>query len=304
MAGRILIISDTHLGRARHAARSAQDLAPLWRGMSHLILNGDIAEVHHPRHRAAAAREMVHLLDACERDDVHVTLLSGNHDPFISDHRHLELCNGEVFITHGDVVHPAVAPWSISAGRMKRVHAEAIRRLRHESSSHIEARLTASQLASHAEWDALEQQARLSALRGMLLRPWSIVEVVRYWRRFPRLVDAFASEYAPTARFIITGHTHRAGIWKRNERTILNTGCFGFPSRPHGVVISDDTLAFHRIIETSAGYELDRQPLATFQTARVSAESLQLPSAVNTRPLGGFESAEPIKRPAAKSFSS
>lgn len=291
MAGRILIISDTHLGRARHAARSARALAPLWRGMSHLILNGDIAEVHHPRHRAAAAREMMSLLDRCERDDVHVTLLSGNHDPFISDHRHLEICGGDVFITHGDVVHPAVAPWSISAGRMRRVHAEAIQKLRHESSSLLDARLTASQWASHAEWDSLEKQARLSALRGMLMRPWSVVEVLRYWRAFPRLVDAFAAEFAPKAKFIITGHTHHAGIWSRAERTIINTGCFGFPSRPHGVVIEGDRLSLHRIERTADGYALADSPLASFAVTPVAPDALQLPSAVNTRPEGARPSA-------------
>lgn len=286
MSGRILIISDTHLGRPRHAAKSAARLAPLWRGMSHLILNGDIAEVHHPNHRAQAAREVMDLLDRAERDGVNVTLLSGNHDPFISDHRHLELCRKEVFITHGDVVHPAVAPWSISAGRMKLVHAEAIDRLNRESSSRLEARLTASQLAAHAEWDALAEAARFSALRNMALRPWAGFEVLRYWRRFPRLAHEFAAEHAPQSRLVITGHTHRAGFWRIGSRTIINTGCFGFPSRPLGVVIEGDQLRLHEILRGQDGYELAPRALQSWPVTPVADESLRLPSAVKTRPPG------------------
>ena len=96
MPGRIVILSDTHLGRPSCGAQSARALRPLWQGASHLIVNGDVAEIHHPRHWGEAARETMHLLDLCEEDSVALTLLSGNHDPFISEVRHLHLADDQL----------------------------------------------------------------------------------------------------------------------------------------------------------------------------------------------------------------
>ena len=103
MSERIVIISDTHLGRPGGTARSAEALVPIWQNASELIINGDIAEIHHPAYRAAAAREVVQLQSLCEDHGTELTLISGNHDPYISDLRHLSLKNDRVFITHGDV---------------------------------------------------------------------------------------------------------------------------------------------------------------------------------------------------------
>ena len=95
---------------------SAVALRPLWAGASNLIINGDVAEVHHPEHWADAATQLLQLLDLCEKDGVALTLLSGNHDPFIGEVRHLHLANHQVFVTHGDALHPAIAPWSPALG--------------------------------------------------------------------------------------------------------------------------------------------------------------------------------------------
>lgn len=110
MKDRIVILSDTHMGRPEAVVRSPAELAPLWRGADSLVINGDVAEVHDPRHRVKAAGQVLELHDLCERDGVDLTLLSGNHDPYISDTRHLKLANGAVFVTHGDALHPSIAP--------------------------------------------------------------------------------------------------------------------------------------------------------------------------------------------------
>ena len=155
MPGRIVIISDLHLGRPRCAASSAAALRPLWDGASHLIVNGDAAEIHHPRHWPRAAREMLSLFDLCEADGVELTLLSGNHDPYITDLRHLHLADGLVFVTHGDVLHPAIAPWSPAAARMRQAHEAALAAMPPEARGELEARLSISQHASFTEWEEL-----------------------------------------------------------------------------------------------------------------------------------------------------
>jgi predicted phosphodiesterase len=277
--GRTVILSDLHLGRPRVGALSADALRPLWRGAAHLILNGDTAEVHHPSHWSVAARQTVRLFELSEQDGCELTLLSGNHDPFISDVRHLLLADGRVFVTHGDVLHPAIAPWSPAAGRLRRAHDDALRALPPESRGELAARLTACQHASYAEWrDAAEmrEEARRSTVAGMLMRPWALGRVVRYWHVIPSIAARFAAEHAPDARVVLIGHTHRAGAWRVGARVVLNTGSFGFPGRPYAVVIEAGSLAFVRIRRRGDAYELDAAPRWTCGLAAPRCAEAQL----------------------------
>jgi UDP-2,3-diacylglucosamine pyrophosphatase LpxH len=278
-----LIISDTHLGRPRWSARSAEALRPLWHGVQHLVLNGDLAEVHHPAHWTRAAREVMRLFDLCEEDGVALTLLSGNHDPFITDLRHLHLADGRVFVTHGDALHPAVAPWSPAAAQMREAHEAALAALPPAARGTLEARLGAAQLAAHAEWEALAEQAKHSRMRGMLIRPWAIWRVLKYWRIWPRLARDFLESHAPEARYMVVGHTHRAGIWRFGERTIINTGSFGFPGRPWAVRVDEASIRVNPITWRGGSYQLE--------AASLLHEPFPPPSAVNTRPGSGFPSA-------------
>ena len=261
---RIVILSDTHFGRPHSAAVSAAALRPLWAGASHLIINGDVAEIHHPHHWPTAARQVLHLFDLCDEDGVALTLLSGNHDPFISDLRHLHLCNGDVFVTHGDALHPAIAPWSPNATRLRQAHRQAIRLMDPQDRDELQSRLAAAQHASFTEWENLREQAAQSSLRAMLLRPWALLEVIQYWREYPQLAASFAREHAPHAKFIITGHTHRPGIWTIQDKTIINTGGYGFPGPPAVVVIEDDTLSVLRIGLRNGRYDFAAPVMARF----------------------------------------
>jgi len=283
-----VILSDLHLGRPG-GARSAESLRPLWSEAGHLVLNGDVAEIHHPRHRAAAARETLWLLERCEADGVDVTILSGNHDPFISDHRHLDLAGGQVLVTHGDVFHPAVAPWSPKARRMRDVNDEALSALHPETRHTLEARLAASQLAGHAEWADMEHQSAHSNLASMLLRPWSFAQVIAYWRAFPALAAAFARDHRPRATFVVTGHTHRAGAWTLDGRTVLNTGAFGRFLRPHGVIIASDSIQLRPIVLRSGRYAFADNRV--MQAALAPSNAPAPRSARNTRDVSGRLSA-------------
>jgi predicted phosphodiesterase len=268
MAGRILILSDLHLGRPHCAARSADALRPLWDGVDHLVINGDVAEVHHPNHWTTAARQTLRLFDLCETDGVELTLLSGNHDPFITDLRHLHLAGGVVFVTHGDVLHPAVSPWSPASARIRAVHESALAALGPEERQTLQARLSATQHAAYAEWadlDQLADEALHSTLFGMLIRPWALVKVIAYWRAFPRLAAHFIARHAPSARFAVLGHTHRSGVWFIDDRVIINTGSFGFPGTPRAVIVENGTLSVNRVHFRGGVYGLAPRPQRIFQ---------------------------------------
>lgn len=267
MARRIVILSDLHLGRRHCAARSADALRPLWDGAAHLIVNGDVAEVHHPRHWTVAARATLRLFDLCESDGVELTLLSGNHDPFITDLRHLHLAGELVFVTHGDVMHPAISPWSPASARMRAAHEAALAALEPEQRDKLESRLSATQHAAYAEWNDLQKladEARHSTVMGMFIRPWALVQVIAYWRAFPHLAAEFTARHAPKARFIVLGHTHRPGVWRIGDRIIINTGSFGFPGTARAVIIEDEALSVWRIRFRRCAYRLAARPHCVF----------------------------------------
>ncbi len=267
MSHRTIILSDLHLGRAHGAATSADALRPVWLGADRLVINGDVAEIHHPRHRAAAARKTLRLFDLCEEDGVELTLLSGNHDPFISDIRHLHMADGLILVTHGDVLHPAVAPWSPVAGRVRKASHRALATLTPDEREDLETRLRASQYASAFGWAdlaKLENESGRSNLFGMLIRPWAPIQVLLYWHVVPSLAAAFAERHAPDARYLVLGHTHHPGVWRIGPRVILNTGSFGFPGRPRAVIVDDGELSFVRILRRNGSYRLEDRPLTTW----------------------------------------
>ena len=252
-----VILSDLHLGRPGRGPRDAAAFRPLWQNAERLILNGDVAEIHHPDCWSRAARTLLALQDACEQDGVELVLLSGNHDPFLSDRRRLSLAENRILITHGDAMHPAVAPWSPAAARMRAAHEAALQSVPADEQHDLDIMLAASQHASFAEWNGPGARSAddphatpnpdPSPIRFLLSRPWVGFQILSFWRRFPSLAAGFLAAYAPDARFVVTGHTHRPGAWTIGSRVVINTGSFVLPHRPHAVLVHDDSIALHRI---------------------------------------------------------
>jgi len=273
---RVVILSDLHLGRQKFSAGSAEAVRPLWQGATRLILNGDTAEVHHPEHWSQAARQVLRLFDMCEEDGVELTLISGNHDPFLCDLRALTLAHGKVFVTHGDVFHPAVAPWSPRAARMREVFTQAMASLQRESRSELERHLEASQHASHAEWQVLAGQAAASSRWLLLLHPLLFAASMRYWYIYPHLAASFAAKHVPAAEFIITGHTHCSMISRVNGRTIINTGGFGMHRKPLAVVMERGEMRVHKYARDGKVFAMLPEPLRRYELpAPVAAEAPQ-----------------------------
>ncbi len=265
VAERVVILSDLHLGRRRHSAGSAEKLRPLWQGASQLILNGDTAEVHHKQQWSQAARQVLRLFDMCEADDVTLTLVSGNHDPFLSDVRALTLAGGEIFVTHGDAFHPAIAPWSPRAAHMHKVFKNAIATLDPESRGLLEHHLEAAQHASHAEWQVLADDTHRPSLLSMIVHPFAFAASMRWWHTYPKLAAAFVARHAPAARLVVTGHTHYSSVRTVGNVTVINTGGFGMHRKPLGVIIEHNELRVHRIEKQGEVFAFSPRAQARFE---------------------------------------
>jgi len=267
-----MIISDTHLGRPRRT--TVETLRPLWQGIDELIINGDAAEVQMPRLRAQAVREIEKLDELTAYDGVKLRLISGNHDAFLTDTRCIQRADGDLLIMHGDALHPSVAPWTRSASAMRAQTEDAFKKLDRHERDCLHARLTIAQHVGHSEFledHVLSATGDSNALR-VLLKPWEVPRVLAYWKKEPALAEQFLDRYAPQARFLVLGHSHHAGVWRRGDRVVINTGGFTFPAKPWCVLIRDNELTVHRIRWHNGVYRRAGQPAARFLLASTPAD--------------------------------
>jgi len=265
-----LILSDTHL--AKPGSATAEGLRPLWQGIDELIINGDTAEVQVPWLRGAAVRQLDRLEQLTRQDGVKLTLISGNHDAYLTDRRSLQLANGHVLIMHGDALHPAVAPWTRSAKTLQRRSEHAIA---NAPTDDLATRLDIAQHVGHSEFllEYVLSSLGESTARRILARPIEVPMVLKYWRSEPALAEQFMQRYAPQAKVLIVGHSHRRGVWTRGERTIINTGAFMFPGRPQCVIHQGDTLSVYRIRKNNDVYQRETTPVMQVQDNRLFDEA-------------------------------
>lgn len=242
---RTLILSDLHLGRPGGAER-ADAFETLLADFDRVIVNGDVAELHHAAYRADAQFELDRFRDICVTRGIKLDLIAGNHDPFVSDVRSISLGEGSIYITHGDAFHPAVAPWSPQASAMRAAFEQALASAPKDIAEDA-ARFAAARDAAVAEWRLMGDGAHVSTLGSMALHPARALAVLHYWSQYASLAANWAERFAPQAGTVIVGHSHRAFHTSIRGRHIVNTGAFGFPGRPFAVVLEGTTVRMHAL---------------------------------------------------------
>ncbi|MGB0768992.1 MAG: hypothetical protein ACPGYV_14945, partial [Phycisphaeraceae bacterium] len=175
-------------------------------------------------------------------------------------------CSGEVFLTHGDMLHPAISPWTSYASQLREMHNDALAHLEGFDRETLDQQAMAASHASSQKWDHLAEHepTPLGPIASKLDHAQKVAKVLWFWHRLPKLAARFAKRYAPDARFFIFGHIHRAGVWRFGHQTIINTGSYHCPRNPHAVVLDDQTLAIHRVIyDAKNGHRLHQKPRFT-----------------------------------------
>ena len=247
-----LILSDLHLGLSPLETRH---LAPLIEVADELWLNGDTAEVRHPRYRARGVRLLADLQEACAHRDLPLLRLAGNHDHDDTLPLHRMLAGDRVLVTHGHAFIPEVAPWSVWAREAGRRHRAYLQGLPEHERGSMHAALRAAVAASEAAWSDTSRERKLHAA-AMLTRPWAIVAVVRTWMKWSGRVHAFVDRHQPQARVVVSGHSHRRSCVRVADRWLLNTGSFNPPSRPAAVWVRGNDVAWIPLSLRRGRYEL------------------------------------------------
>lgn len=230
MTSPVRILSDLHLGHRVSRVASVEKLRPLIAGAGTVIFNGDTwQELARPfRERSAAMLEELKAL--CAEEGAESVFLSGNHDPGWPGPGWVELAGGRLLVTHGDAFFAEGSPWSREAFARHAQVAELW--ARHGSAAgdpgkRIElAREIALVLraASYPKGQKYWQRV-VEAVRP----PRRAYEILRVWTKQADVAADFATRYFPKAEIVVKGHFHRAGIWQRQGKLIVNLGAFMNP---------------------------------------------------------------------------
>ena len=186
----ILILSDLHLGHRASLIKHPDQLAPILDGPGSVIFNGDTSEMRNPEDRQVGRKLAADLARICHQGGRKAFFVNGNHDPTVSSINHLDLANGAVLVTHGDILFLDVAPWSHDARHYRKKHREILDGLGPDAYADFEKRLLASKRTS-IELQMLEAPLTRGRSPGfrLLLRncwpPWRPLMIIKAWSEVP-----------------------------------------------------------------------------------------------------------------------
>jgi predicted phosphodiesterase len=252
-AGLTRILSDLHFGDHGSRVHRLAQLRPLLDGVSHLVLNGDTVDSRpgpYPEHTAACRAAA---LEFFPRAAPRVTYLSGNHDADFSPVHHLDLAAGRIFVTHGDIFFDDIVPWSRDAALIGRKIEDEFRLFPAEHRHVLEHRFAvfrrvAAAIPQRHQSERNRLKYLLHYLADTVWPPLRTLHILRAWRDAPARAAAFVRRHRPGARFILTGHTHRPGIWRSEDGvTVINSGSFCPPLGGTCIDLRPGSLAVRRV---------------------------------------------------------
>jgi len=258
---RLRILSDLHFAEPASRITDLRMIEPLLDGPGRLIFNGDSIDTRfletNPGMAAGHERFLKFIAPLGQR----LTLVTGNHDPDISPHHHLELAGGRVLVTHGDVLFPSVAPWGWEASHVLVARQHRLAEIAPQDHGRFETQLEVCKHASYATRH-LSPSARQDSpgpwtrLLHLATRVRRADQILTAWFHTPTLAAKLADQHRPDAAVIIIGHTHFPGLWRRGRRTVINTGAFTPPFAPRVVDFVDDRIEVRRVVKTGGDFRL------------------------------------------------
>lgn len=228
----VLILSDLHLGHKASTLDDVAALEPLLRGAGTLILNGDTWEELAREFRADGLRLWQELQKLCERLNIDLIALPGNHDPNNGSQNYASLAEGKIIVMHGDCIFPEVAPWS----RMAILKQEQL----HEVIENHPQETIAQRFALARKITQLLIPSYYAHSKNILARIWDAItppsRALRMLLAWMTMVDQtrrVTARYFPVCEIILCGHFHRSGFWEDGRMLVINSGSFMPPGSPY-----------------------------------------------------------------------
>lgn len=254
------IISDIHFGDRATTVASLDALLPLCEGIQTLVLNGDTLDTRPSKDPARTEALRQEILSFVSRLPIPVHVITGNHDPDIGNTHLMDLANGSIFLTHGDVVFKDLVPWGRDVHLVRLRLAEEFSALSPAQQADINHRLGAYRRAAakipqrhQAERDGLKYA--IGYLGDTIWPPSRLLRILSTWRETPELAALLVHKHRPQARFFIMGHTHRAGAWHtKRGPVIINTGSFCHPFGACLIDVSEGSIELRRILRRGISF--------------------------------------------------
>lgn len=249
----IRILSDLHYGDRASRINSLFALAPLFDGVTQLVLNGDTLDTRPSRNPSGTAALRDEVLSFLKLRAPQTTLITGNHDPDISGVHALSYANRQIFVTHGDVIFEEIVPWSQDAALARSLVSEELARLTPESREQLSSRLgavrrAAARIPQRHQIERHGLKYLLSYISDTVWPPLRIARVLRAWHETPIRAQAFVKQHQSAASFCILGHVHRPRLWRTKDGLIvLNTGSFCPPLGAAAVDLLPGRLIFRGV---------------------------------------------------------
>lgn len=247
------ILSDLHYGDRSSALTSLAQLAPLLEGATELLLNGDTLDTRPSTSPQLTAALLADVRDFFARSAPPTTILTGNHDPDITDHHFRSFGNGALFVTHGDALFDDLVPWSRDAPIARQLVARELASLAPDERHQLHPLLSALRRAAYAIPQRHQSEPHvlrhlIGFLQDTVWPPSRIFRVIRAWREAPSRAAAFVQHHQLPARFFAMGHTHRFGTTRTPSGLIvLNTGSFCPPCKAGAIDVTADRIVLRRI---------------------------------------------------------
>ena len=264
VCGPVRILSDLHLGHDMSTVRSVASLRPLITGAARVIFNGDTLQERAEPFEERSRAMVTELQEMCREEGAEAVFLRGNHDPTAWPLELVDLLEGQVTVTHGDVWLRLISPWSREIRQygpvMEAIHAEYDGVARRDLAVRFEI-LRRCRLALPPS-ETRQRGHSLAARTGLFFReiwpprrPW---EVLKVYAQLPALAMEFVREFRPRSRVLLFGHTHRAKVWRRGGCLLVNTGAFVTFAQPAMVEIDQGILTAWLLAEKADVWQKQR----------------------------------------------
>lgn len=260
----IRIFSDLHFGDRASSLQRLDQLRPLFDGVGRLVLNGDTLDTRPgpaPEHTAAIRAEVSRFFAASAPP---TTFVTGNHDPEFAPDHFLTFAADAVLVIHGDILFDNIVPWSNDASRLAAMIAAEFARLPPAAPDRLETRLgvlrrVAFALPQRHHSERRQLRYLLRYLADTVWPPSRFLKVIDAWRTTPPRAENLVRRHRPGTRFIVTGHTHYPGVWRRpSGLVVVNTGSFCLPLGACCVDLTASALTVRRIERRGGTYHPGR----------------------------------------------
>lgn len=232
-------------------------LRPILTGVDHLVLAGDIWQQRKIGQGGDAAKKFFKdLLDMLGKLGVSYEVLRGNHDPE-GGAGVTWLANRQILVTHGDAIYDDATPWSREIGKYREEVSAIIQRF--ESRSHLAAACAdrAKEIAQTLTGVPLPKiPPPFNFFATALWPPSRTFEMMRVWQGMGREGLGFLEHSGEGAKVLVCGHFHRAGIWERKGKVMINTGAFMKGSRPWAVDLDERMLTARALRLSDGSFEI------------------------------------------------